>query len=146
MNPLKKIERWKEITPDVANVLVDRININSKITASKGIRVTTSPTGTHLSGKGRPPISSIAIDHRVRSAEIQSIDGKVLTVQLWEYDGTEWSTPGANITVDCTSYHLGDNDLDGDVWPDYAVGDSIQIFLDMDGEWYPIPTLSLIHI
>ncbi|GAG76757.1 unnamed protein product, partial [marine sediment metagenome] len=52
LTKLRKIERWKDIDSDEINPLIDRINTLSKITASNGIRITTSPLGINLIGSG----------------------------------------------------------------------------------------------
>ena len=137
MNPLKKIERWKEITPDVANILVDRININSKITASKGIRVTTSPTGIHLSSKRRDiktEVESFRYNYSVKVQEggVPSNATGPFTCKLLDQDGNE---TGAAIDV-YPRTHLGANDFDGAVWPDLAAGDDLAVYRDWDGKWY----------
>lgn len=138
MNPLKKIERWKDITPDVVNDLIGHINVNSKITGSKGIRVVTSPTGIHLSG--RAPLvraRDVSLVGRGYSVKIQA--GGVpsnatgpFTCKLLDQGGNE---TGAAIDV-YPRTHLGANDFDGNVWPDLAAGDDLAVYKDWDGKWY----------
>lgn len=138
MNPLKKIERWREWSPDVVNELIDRINAQGKITGSKGIRVTTSPTGTHLSGRA-PSVKArdVSLVGRGYSVKIQA--GGVpsnatgpFTCKLLDQDGNEM---GAAISV-YPRTHLGTNDFDGAVWPDLAAGDDLAVYKDWDGKWY----------
>jgi len=138
MNELKKIERWRDITPDVVNKLVDRININSKITGSKGIRVVTSPMGTHISSR-MPPARARDVDISNRGYSVQIQEGGIpsnatgpFTCKLLDQDGNE---VGAAIDV-YPRTHLGTNDFDGDVWPDLIQGDKLAVYKDWDGKWY----------
>lgn len=138
MNPLKKVERWKDITPDAVNQLVDRINVLTKITGSKGIRVETSPTGIHISSKA-PPSKSIAgisvrniYSVKIQAGGVPSNATGPFTCKLLDQDGNEM---GAAIDV-YPRTHLGSNDFDGAVWPDLAAGDDLAVYKDWDGKWY----------
>ena len=70
----------------------------------------------------------------VRSAKIQAagIAATLLTCKLLNAAGSEY---GSTISV-YPRTELGSNDLDGDVWPDFAAGDNIICVLDIDGNWY----------
>ncbi len=73
----------------------------------------------------------------LRSAKIQSFNGKIIVVKLEVWSGSDWTSPGDDINVDCTDYHLGSNGLSGAVFPKYAVDEIIQVWQDEDDEWYP---------
>lgn len=138
MNPLKKIERWRDWAPDIVNKVIDRININSKITGSKGIRVVTSPTGTHISGrtpsiKARDvPVSGRGYSVKIQEAGVPSNATGSFTCKLLGPDGNE---TGAAIDV-YPRTHLGANDFDDEVWPKLAAGDDLSAYKDWDGKWY----------
>ena len=68
----------------------------------------------------------------VRRAKIQSIEEASLTAKIINPEG---ETSGDDITVYPVE-HLGSNDLDGDVWPDYSANDVIAVFQDVNGNWY----------
>ncbi len=47
---IKKVPSYKKVDAKIVNVLIDRINTLSKITASSGISVQTSSAGVHFHG------------------------------------------------------------------------------------------------
>jgi len=138
MNDLRKIERWRAWAPDIINKLIDRININSKITGSKGIRVETSPMGTHISSRmpaaKAKDVSTIGRGYSVKIQEggVPSNATGPFTCKLLDQDGNEF---GGTIDV-YPRTHLGTNDFDGDVWPDLIQGDDLAVYKDWDGKWY----------
>lgn len=138
MNELKKIERWRDWSPDIINKVIDRINISSKITGSKGIRVVTSPTGIHLSSRMLPikardvPISGRGYSVKIQAGGVPSNATGPFTCKLLDQAGNE---TGAAISV-YPRTHLGTNDFDGAVWPDLAAGDDLAVYKDWDGKWY----------
>lgn len=96
MNQLKKVERWKDWSPDIVNTLIDRINVLTKITGSKGIRAVTSLTGIHLSGKrGRIGKGDIAFAIRPRIAYCSAAAPAATTLMCY----LDTDAIGAEITV-----------------------------------------------
>lgn len=130
MLPLRKIGHGKDATSSVINVLIDRINVLSKVTGRNGIKVTTGLTGIHLSGDN----SREAQTRYARRAKIQAggVGTTTLTCKLIDGNGNEIGSTLAVHPVE----HLGSNDLNGDVWPDLAAGDYVPVFQDLNGSWY----------
>lgn len=138
MLQLKKIERWKDITPEIVNKLVGRINTLSKITGGRGIRVITSPTGIHLSSrvpsvkKGDISVSTNVYSVKIQAGGVPANNTGPFSCKLLDSDGNE---TGDAISV-YPRTHLGTNNFNAAVWPDLAAADNLSAYRDLDGKWY----------
>ncbi len=122
LNKLRKIERWKDIDSDEINPLIDRINTLSKITASNGIRIATSPLGINLIGSGitggvRQPRKIFEVRSAATGDGVYNCYEQVL-------DSTDWTdTAGVNKFNDRYSAWVIDTDY---IAGDHVINDNVQ--------------------
>lgn len=72
----------------------------------------------------------------MRQADIQSVGAASFVCKLWNWtSGGGWALASSTITVSIT-FMLGSNDADGNVWPKFAAGDTINCYKELDGSWW----------
>lgn len=81
------------------------------------------------------PLKEVPDAGVIRRAKIQisgGVGNTYLTCKLLDSDGNE---TGDDIDVYPVE-HLGSNNLNDDVWPDFSEADDISCFKDLNGTWY----------
>lgn len=69
---------------------------------------------------------------KIKAGGVPSNATGPFTANLLDEDG---NAAGEDIDI-YPILHLGSNDFDGDVWPDLAALDDVEVFKDLDGKWY----------